>query len=134
MAQTDTIGDFLTCVRNASRAKKSTLECPASKMRKNLCEILKREGFIRDFRSMKDERQGVLRIYLKYSKTREKVPAITNLRRISKPGVRRYQGVDGLPSVLGGRGIAILSTSKGVLTDNQCRELKMGGEILCYVW
>lgn len=134
MAQTDTIADFITCIRNASFVKKDVLECPASKMRKGICEILKREGFIRDFRMIKDKKQGVLRVYLKYSKDREKMPAITNLKRISKPGLRIYEKSDDIPKVLGGRGIAVISTSRGIFTDSECRDQKAGGEILCYVW
>jgi small subunit ribosomal protein S8 len=134
MAQTDPIADFITIIRNASSARKGVLECPSSNMRKSICKSLKEEGFIRDFREIKDKRQGGLRIYLKYSKGKEKTPAITNLKRISKPGLRIYKKSDDIPTVLGGRGIALLSTSKGVLTDNECRELKMGGELLCYIW
>ena len=134
MAQTDTIGDFITIVRNASAKKKDALECPSSNMRKNICEILKNEGFIRDFRLIKDKKQGLLRVYLKYSKDKEKRPAITGLKRVSKPGLRIYKGMTQLPSVLGDRGMALISTSKGILTDNKCRELKVGGEVLCYIW
>jgi small subunit ribosomal protein S8 len=133
MAQTDTIADFITCIRNASLVKKDSLQCPLSKMRKSICEILKREGFIRDYRLMKDDRQGMLKIYLKYSKDKEKMPAITNLKKISKPGLRIYKKTDEISEVLGGRGIAIVSTSKGILTDIECRELKIGGELLFYV-
>jgi len=134
MAQTDTIADFLTRIRNASSVKKDKLECPSSKVRKNICEILKREGFIRDFRLITDNRQGVLRIYLKYSKDKTQSPAIMDLQRKSKPGLRVYKDSDEIPTVLGGRGIALLSTSKGILTNSECRELKIGGEILCYIW
>lgn len=132
--QTDTIADFITCIRNASCAKKDKLECPSSNMRKGICEILKREGFIRDFRVMKDSRQGILRIYLKYSGDKEKLPAITNLKRISKPGLRIYKKADEIPSVLGGIGVALVSTSKGILTDSKCHGLNIGGEVLCYIW
>jgi small subunit ribosomal protein S8 len=134
MAQTDTIGDFITSIRNASSAKKETVQCPHSKMRKAICEILKREGFIRDFRIVKDAHQGSLKVYLKYSKDKSKTPAIINLRRISTPGLHIYKKTTDLPAVLGGRGMAIISTSKGLLTDNECRENKIGGEVLCYVW
>lgn len=132
--QTDTIGDFITRIRNASYAKKDNLECPYSKMRKNICEILKGEGFIRDFRIIKDNRQDILKVYLKYSQDKEKLPAITNLKRISKPGLRIYKRANDIPPVLGGRGLALVSTSKGILTDSQCRESKLGGEVLCYIW
>lgn len=132
--QTDTIADFITRIRNASGAKKDKLECPFSNIRKRISEILKREGFIRDFRVIKDNRQGILRIYLKYSRDKEKLPAITDLKRISKPGLRFYKKADGIPSVLGGRGIALVSTSRGILTDIECRNLNLGGEVLCYIW
>ncbi len=134
MAQTDTIADFITCVRNASSVKKENLECPLSNMRKSICEILKREGFIRDYRLIKDNKQGRIRIYLKYSSDKHKTPAINNLKKISKPGLRTYKKADELFEVLGGRGIAIISTSKGILTDRECRESNMGGEPLCHVW
>jgi small subunit ribosomal protein S8 len=133
MAQTDTIADFITCIRNASSVKKEALECPLSKMRKSICEILKREGFIKDYRVMKDNRQGRLKVYLKYAKNKEKTPAITSLKKISKPGLRVYKKSSDLNEVLGGRGIAIVSTSKGILTDIECRESNIGGEPLCYV-
>ncbi|MFH1868246.1 MAG: 30S ribosomal protein S8 [Candidatus Omnitrophota bacterium] len=134
MAQTDTIADFITRIRNASFAKKDLLESPSSRMSEAICEILKREGFIRDYRVIKDKKQNVLRIYLKYSKDKEKIPAIVNLKRISKPGLRVYNKSGEIPKVLGGRGIAVVSTPKGVLTDNECRDQKAGGEVLCYVW
>lgn len=134
MTQTDTIGDFITRIRNASSAKKDTLECPSSNMRKSLCEILKREGFIRDFRLIKDNKQGILRVYLKYAKDSEKAPAITDLQRVSTPGLRIYKQSDEIKPVLGERGMAVVSTSKGILTDKECREYKIGGEILFQVW
>jgi small subunit ribosomal protein S8 len=134
MAQTDTIADFITCIRNASSVKKESIECPLSKMRKSICEILKREGFIRDYRIIKDNRQGKVKVYLRYSKTKIKAPAITSLKKISKPGLRIYKKSDEISQVLGGRGIAIVSTSKGIMTDSECRELKVGGEPLCYIW
>jgi small subunit ribosomal protein S8 len=134
MAQTDTIADFITIIRNASFVKKDTVESPCSNMRKSICEILKREGFIRDYRILKDKKQGGLRIYLKYSKDKQRLPAITNLKRISKPGLRQYKKAADMPEVLGGRGIAVVSTSKGLLTDNDCREQNAGGEVLCYIW
>jgi small subunit ribosomal protein S8 len=134
MAQSDTIADFITCIRNACSVKKDVLECPLSKMRKSICEILKREGFIRDYRIMKDSRQGRLKIYLKYSKDKTKKSAITSLKKISRPGLRVYNKSVEIPEVLGGRGIAVISTSKGILTDTECRELKIGGEPLCYIW
>jgi len=134
MSQTDTIADFITIIRNASSVKKENLECPLSGMRKSICEILKREGFIRDYRVLKDSRQGKLRIYLKYSLDTLKAPAITDLKKISKSGLRIYKKSEDLQEVLGGRGIAIISTSKGVLTDSECRKSNIGGELLCHVW
>lgn len=134
MSQTDTTADFITIIRNASSVKKENLECPLSGMRKSICEILKREGFIRDYRVLKDSRQGKLRLYLKYSADKLKTPAITNLKKISKSGLRIYKKSEDLPEVLGGRGIAIISTSKGVLTDSECRKYNIGGELLCHVW
>ncbi|MDP8292569.1 MAG: 30S ribosomal protein S8 [Candidatus Orphnella occulta] len=134
MSQTDTTADFITIIRNASSVKKENLECPLSGMRKSICEILKREGFIRDYRVLKDSRQGKLRLYLKYSADKFKTPAITNLKKISKSGLRIYKKSEDLPEVLGGRGIAIISTSKGVLTDSECRKSNIGGELLCHVW
>ncbi len=134
MGQTDTIADFITNIRNASSVKKESLECPLSGMRKSICEILKREGFIRDYRIIKDKRQGRIRIYLKYSNDKLKIPAITNLKKISKSGLRIYKNSDELPEILGGIGIAIISTSKGILTDSECRKSNIGGELLCHVW
>ncbi len=134
MSQTDTVADFITIIRNASSVKKENLECPLSGLRKSICEILKREGFIRDYRVLKDNRQGKLRIYLKYSPDTLKAPAITNLKKISKSGLRIYKQSEDLQEVLGGRGIAIISTSKGVLTDSECRKSNIGGELLCHVW
>ncbi len=134
MGQTDTVADFITNIRNASSVKKENLECPLSGMRKSICEILKREGFIRDYRIIKDNRQGRIRIYLKYSNDKLRVPAITNLKKISKSGLRVYKNSNDLPEILGGIGIAIISTSKGVLTDSECRKSNIGGELLCHVW
>ncbi len=134
MSQTDTVADFITNIRNASSVKKENLECPLSGMRKSICEILKREGFIRDYRVLKDNKQGRIRVYLKYSKDTVKTPAITNLKKVSKSGLRIYKKSEELQEILGGRGIAIVSTSKGVLTDSECRESNIGGELLCHVW
>ena len=134
MSQTDTVADFITNIRNASSVKKENLECPLSGMRKSICEILKREGFIRDYRVLKDNKQGRIRVYLKYSKDTVKTPAITNLKKVSKSGLRIYKKSEELQEIFGGRGIAIVSTSKGVLTDSECRESNIGGELLCHVW
>ena len=132
MSMTDPIADMLTRIRNANMVEHERVEIPASKVKMEIARILHEEGFIRNYRSIEDGKQGILRIYLKYSENREKV--ITNLKRISKPGRRVYVGVSGLPRVYGNLGIAILSTSQGVLTANQCRKARVGGEVLCYVW
>ena len=129
---TDPVADMLTRIRNGSLAEHEKVDIPSSKLRVRLAEILKEEGFIKNFRLIEDKRQGVLRVYLKYGPGQERV--IIGLRRVSKPGKRRYVGADRIPSVLGGMGVAILSTPQGVLTDRESRKAKVGGEVLCYVW
>jgi small subunit ribosomal protein S8 len=129
---TDPVADMLTRIRNGSLAEHEKVDIPSSKLRVRLAEILKEEGFIKNFRLIEDKRQGVLRVYLKYGPGQERV--ISGLRRVSKPGRRRYVGADRIPSVLGGMGVAILSTPQGVLTDRESRKAKVGGEVLCYVW
>ena len=129
---TDPVADMLTRIRNGSLAEHEKVDIPSSKLRVRLAEILKEEGFIKNFRLIEDKRQGVLRIYLKYGPGQERV--ISGLRRVTKPGKRRYVGADRIPSVLGGMGVAILSTPQGVLTDRESRKAKVGGEVLCYVW
>jgi small subunit ribosomal protein S8 len=129
---TDPVADMLARIRNGSLAEHEKVDIPSSKLRVRLAEILKEEGFIKNFRLIEDKRQGVLRIYLKYGPGQERV--ISGLRRVSKPGRRRYVGADRIPSVLGGMGVAILSTPQGVLTDRESRKAKVGGEVLCYVW
>ena len=129
---TDPVADMLTRIRNGRRAEHEKVDIPSSKLRVRLAEILKEEGFIKNFRLIEDKRQGVLRVYLKYGPGQERV--ISGLRRVSKPGKRLYVGADRIPSVLGGMGVAILSTSQGVLTDRESRKAKVGGEVLCYVW
>ena len=126
MVMTDPIADFLTRIRNANMVKHETLEVPASKI------ILKREGFIRDVEYIEDDKQGVIRVFLKYGKNEERV--ITNLKRISKPGLRAYVKADEVPKVLNGLGIAIISTSEGVITDKEARAKNIGGEVIAYVW
>jgi small subunit ribosomal protein S8 len=123
---------MLTRIRNGSLAEHEKVDIPSSKLRVRLAEILKEEGFIKNFRLIEDKRQGVLRVYLKYGPGQERV--ISGLRRVSKPGKRLYVGADRIPSVLGGMGVAILSTPQGVLTDRESRKAKVGGEVLCYVW
>ncbi|GAW90896.1 30S ribosomal protein S8 [Calderihabitans maritimus] len=132
MVMTDPIADFLTRIRNANTVYQETVEIPSSKMKKALAEILKNEGFIKDYEYIEDGKQGILRLYLKYGPNKEKV--ITGLKRISKPGLRVYVKKDEIPRVLGGLGIAILSTSKGIMTDKQARKEGVGGEVICYVW
>lgn len=132
MAMTDPIADFLTRIRNANMVKHESVEVPASKMKRDIAEILKNEGFIRDVEYIDDDKQGIIRVFLKYGKNNERV--ISGLRRISKPGLRSYVKADAVPKVLNGLGIAILSTSEGVMTDKDARAKKIGGEIIAYVW
>jgi small subunit ribosomal protein S8 len=129
---TDPIADMLTRIRNGSGAEHEKVDIPASRLKVRLAEILKAEGFIKNYRVIEDKRQGVLRVYLKYGPGQERV--ITGIRRVSKPGRRLYVGAGKVPSVLGGIGVAILSTPRGVLTDRDSRKAKVGGEVLCYVW
>lgn len=132
MAMTDPIADFLTRIRNANMVKHESVEVPASKMKKNIAEILKNEGFVRDVEYIEDDKQGIIRVFLKYGKNNERV--ISGIRRISKPGLRSYVKADEVPKVLNGLGIAILSTSEGVMTDKDARAKKIGGEVVAYVW
>ena len=128
---TDPIADMLTRIRNANTAKHATVDVPASNMKKSIAQILLDEGYIKNFQLIDDGTQGVIRITLKYNGT-EKV--ISGLRRVSKPGLRVYAGADELPKVLRGLGIAIVSTSKGVMTDKKARQAHVGGEVLAFVW
>lgn len=132
MVLTDPIADFLTRIRNANMAKHDSVEIPASNIKKSLTEILKQEGFIRDYEVTEDSKQGVIKITLKYGPNGERV--ISGLKRISKPGLRNYVSADNLPKVLNGLGIAIVSTSAGILTDKEAREKNVGGEVVAYVW
>jgi small subunit ribosomal protein S8 len=129
---TDPIADFLTRIRNANQVYKDSLEIPASKMKQSMAEILKAEGYIKHYEYIKDGKQGVIRLYMKYGPNRQKV--LTGLKRISKPGLRVYVRKDEIPRVLGGLGVAILSTSKGLMTDKQARKEGLGGEVICYIW
>ena len=129
---TDPIADMLTRIRNANNAKHDTVDVPASNMKKAIAQILLDEGYIKNFQLIDDGTQGVIRITLKYNANKEKV--ITGLRRVSKPGLRVYAGADELPRVLRGLGIAIVSTSKGVMTDKAARAQHVGGEVLAFVW
>lgn len=132
MVMTDPIADFLTRIRNANMAKHESLEVPASKIKRDIAEILKNEGFIRDVEYIDDDKQGIIRVFLKYGKGNERV--ISGIRRISKPGLRSYVKADAVPKVLNGLGIAILSTSEGVITDKEARAKKIGGEVIAYIW
>ena len=132
MTMTDPIADMLTRIRNANMVRHEKLEVPASNVKKEIAEILKREGFIRDVEYVEDNKQGIIRIFLKYGKDNERV--ITGLKRISKPGLRVYAKTNEVPKVLNGLGIALVSTSNGVLTDKEARAKQAGGEILAYVW
>lgn len=129
---TDPIADMLTRIRNAGSAKHDTVDIPASKMKKAIAEILLEEGYIKSFQLIDDGTQGIIRVTLKYMPGKEK--AIQGLRRVSKPGLRVYAGADELPRVLRGLGIAIVSTSKGVMTDKKARAENVGGEVLAFVW
>ena len=131
MQITDPIADMLTRIRNASSAKHATVDVPASNMKKAIAEILLQEGYIKNFQLINDGIQGVIKVTLKYNGTEK---AITGLRRVSKPGLRVYAGADELPYVLRGLGIAIISTSKGVMTDKKARAANVGGEVLAFVW
>ena len=132
MVMTDPIADFLTRIRNANMAKHESLEVPASKIKRDIAEILKKEGFVRDVEYIDDDKQGIIRVFLKYGKGNERV--ISGIRRISKPGLRSYVKADAVPKVLNGLGIAILSTSEGVITDKEARAKKIGGEVIAYIW
>lgn len=132
MAVTDPIADMLTRIRNANTVYRDFVDIPVSRMKRALAAILKQEGFIRDYELVEDGKRGLLRLYLKYGPNRERV--ISGLKRISRPGLRVYAGHEELPRVLGGLGIAVLSTSKGIMTEKQARETRVGGEVLCYVW
>nr|WP_106781817.1 30S ribosomal protein S8 [Lysinibacillus timonensis] len=132
MTMSDPIADMLTRIRNANMVRHEKLEVPASNLKKQIAEILKREGFIRDVEYVEDNKQGIIRIFLKYGKDNERV--ITGLKRISKPGLRVYAKTNEVPKVLNGLGIALVSTSQGVLTDKEARAKQTGGEILAYIW
>jgi len=132
MVVTDPIADFLTRIRNANTMYMEKVEIPASKTKMALANILKDEGFIKDVEYIEDGKQGIIRLYLKYSGGKERV--ISGLKRISRPGLRVYARKDELPKVLGGLGIAVVSTSNGLMTDKNARKQGLGGEVLCYIW
>ncbi len=132
MSMTDPIGDMLTRIRNASSARHEKVVIPASRLKTRIADVLKGEGYIKDWVRHDDGTQGAITILLKYSQERE--PAISDIKRVSKPGLRRYVPNDSIPRVLNGLGIAILSTSKGVMADREARKQKVGGELICTVW
>ena len=129
---TDPIADMLTRIRNGSKAKLEKVDIPSSKLKLEIAKILKDEGYIKNLMMVKDRRQGVIRVYLKY--TDEEVPVIQGLKRVSRPGCRVYAGNDAIPKVLAGLGVAILSTPKGIQTGKQAKKDNVGGEVLCHVW
>ena len=131
MAVTDPIADFLTRIRNASKARKPRVDIPSSNMKRNLAEILRNQKFIKDYSVVKDSKQDILRVELKYTNGS---PAISGLKRISKPGLRVYKNSEDLPRVLNGLGVAVISTPNGLLTDKDARTQSVGGEIVCYIW
>ena len=132
MVTTDPIADMLTRIRNASQANFKTVDIPASNVKKNIAEILFNEGYIKAYEEIQNDNQGIIRVSLKYTEKGKKV--ISGLRRISKPGLRIYASKEELPKVLNGLGIALISTSKGIMTDKKARELGVGGEVLAYIW
>lgn len=132
MPVSDFVADFLTIIRNASKARKEKVTLPASKLTVRIAEILKEEGFVENVKPFSEDKKNYVRVHLKY--VQGKKPAILGLRRVSKPGRRRYMGAEGLPRIQGGLGVAIVSTSKGLLTDRQARKQNIGGELLCTVW
>ncbi len=132
MQITDTIADMLTRIRNASSSKHETVDVPASNMKKSIAKILVDEGFVSSYDVIEDDKQGVIRIKLKYTENR--TPVITGLRRVSKPGLRMYSNCKELPKVMKGLGVAIVSTSKGVMTDKAARKANAGGEVLAFIW
>jgi small subunit ribosomal protein S8 len=132
MTMTDPIADMLTRIRNANTVGHATVDIPASKMKKSIAGILAAEGYIKGFEIIDDNKQGIIRIQMKYGADKERV--ISGIKKISKPGLKVYAKSDEVPKVLGGLGIAIISTSKGVISDKEARKLGVGGEVICYVW
>lgn len=132
MTMTDPVADMLTRIRNANTAGHKTVDVPASKLKKSIAGILADEGYISGFEVIEDDKQGIIRITMKYGQKKEKV--INGMKKISKPGLKVYAKANDVPKVLGGLGTAILTTSKGVVSDKAARELSVGGEVICYVW
>jgi len=131
MSVSDPIADTLTIIRNGANARKETVEFKASRLLERMMTIFKKDGYIEDFRLLKDNKQGILKVYLKYENNK---PSIIGLKRISRPGLRTYTDNVSIPRVLNGLGTAVISSSKGLVTDREARKLKIGGEILCYIW
>lgn len=132
MQMSDVIADMLTRIRNANNAKHASVDVPASKMKKSIAQILLDEGYIKSYEVVEDGKQGIIRIQLKYAQGKQKV--IRGIKRVSKPGLRIYASCEDMPKVMNGLGVAIVSTSKGVMTDKQARNENVGGEVLCFVW
>ena len=131
MSVSDPIANMLTIIRNALKVRKDTVDIPASMLIEKILVIFKQDGYIEDYRLLKDNKQGVLKVYLKYE---NKKSVISGIQRISKPGLRIYAGISEIPRVLNGLGTAVISTSKGIVNDKEARKLKIGGEVLCYIW
>ena len=132
MQMSDVIADMLTRIRNANNAKHATVDIPASNMKKSIADILVEEGYVKGYQIVENGNQGLIRVTLKYAEGKQKV--IRGIRRVSKPGLRIYAGYEDMPKVMNGLGIAIVSTSKGIMTDKKARSLKVGGEVLAFVW
>ena len=132
MQMSDVIADMLTRIRNANSAKHATVDIPASNMKKAIAEILVEEGYVKSYQIIEDGKQGTIRVTLKYEGNKQKV--LRGIRRVSKPGLRIYAGFQDMPKVMNGLGIAIVSTSKGIMTDKKARQMKVGGEVLAFVW
>ena len=132
MTMTDPVADMLTRIRNANTAGHASVEIPASKMKKNIADILVKEGYIKGYELVEDEKQGIIKVQMKYGADKQKV--ISGIKRISKPGLKVYAKSSDVPKVLGGLGVAIISTSSGLITDKEARSTGVGGEVICYVW
>ncbi|HCU07717.1 MAG TPA: 30S ribosomal protein S8 [Clostridiales bacterium] len=132
MTMTDPVADMLTRIRNANTAGHASVEIPASKMKKNIAEILVKEGYIKGYELVKDDKQGIIKVQMKYGADKQKV--ISGIKKISKPGLKVYAKSSDVPKVLGGLGVAIISTSSGLITDKEARSTGVGGEVICYVW
>lgn len=132
MSVTDPIADMITIIRNASRAKKTSADVKASKLTEAILSLMKKEGFIKNYKPMEYKKQGLFRVYLKYDQ--DKTPALSNIKKISKPGLRKYAAKDAIPDVFNGLGVAVLSTSKGIMTNTEAKESGTGGEVLLYIW